>query len=407
MARDDLELWLEAAPGYAVPPECYAALRSVDAKVPASTTRCLPNEASRLNGKVTAGDQVVVDIFQKVGSITLGCLQSGALEEVAVAWPGLLDLRLRVTALVAVDLATATATAAAAPPPQPESPFGFVSPLHQLGLENNMEGDIALVKEAPGEPANVLPAWSPLHTAGPAPMVDIVEPVKVVFAEAPTSPFAVEARSGVPSPSPVEERPTKLFRPSPISPRRDEEQPKMYKPIVLNNCDQIIPNLYLGGVAAASDTQSLVQQGIRAVCCCCRELEFPSKEFSKELEYYRVDVEDISREPIELYFPEATEFIHSWISREQPVLVHCRAGVSRSASVVIAYLIAYQNYSLHDAFFLVRSHRSVVTPNVGFMEKLGEYEEEKRGMEPTIEINKYLAWYQTPERAAVPDLKPD
>ena len=33
---------------------------------------------------------------------------------------------------------------------------------------------------------------------------------------------------------------------------------------------------------------------------------------------------------------EATEFIHSWISREQPVLVHCRAGVSRSASIAIA-----------------------------------------------------------------------
>merc|ERR1712176_1621640 len=102
----------------------------------------------------------------------------------------------------------------------------------------------------------------------------------------------------------------------------------------------------------------------------------PTKEFSPEVEYYRVDVEDISREPIELFFPEATEFIHSWISREQPVLVHCRAGVSRSASVIIAYLMTYQGYSLHEAFFLVKSHRSVITPNVGFMEKLCNFEEE-------------------------------
>merc|ERR1712217_746207 len=149
---------------------------------------------------------------------------------------------------------------------------------------------------------------------------------------------------------------------------REEETQKQYRPIVLNNCDQIIPNLYLGGVAAASDTQQLVQQGIRAVICCVRELEFPTSEFNKEVEYFRVDVEDISREPIELFFPEATEFVHSWLSREQPVLVHCRAGVSRSASVVIAYLIEYLGYSLHAAFFLVRSHRAVVTPNIGFME---------------------------------------
>merc|ERR1719504_607198 len=106
-----------------------------------------------------------------------------------------------------------------------------------------------------------------------------------------------------------------------------------------------------------------------------RYIEFPDKDLSPELDYYRIDVEDISREPIEAYWPEATEYIHSWISREQPVLVHCRAGVSRSASVVIAYLIAYQGYSLHDAFFLTRSHRSIVTPNIGFMEKLGDYEE--------------------------------
>jgi len=89
------------------------------------------------------------------------------------------------------------------------------------------------------------------------------------------------------------------------------------------------------------------------------------------------------------------------------VLVHCRAGVSRSATVVIAYLIAYHGYSLHDAFFLARSHRSVVTPNLGFLEKLGEYEESIRKTEMTIDINKYIAWYQRPESAAVPDLKPE
>merc|ERR1711956_166375 len=147
--------------------------------------------------------------------------------------------------------------------------------------------------------------------------------------------------------------------------------------------------------AAVADPKLLEKQGISAVCCCLREVEFSDKEFSKEVDYYRVDVEDISREPIELFFPEATEFIHSWISREQNVLVHCRAGVSRSASVVIAYLMTYQGYSLHEAFFVVKSHRSVITPNVGFMEKLCNFEEERQSRSPTIDMNKYESWYSS------------
>mmetsp|Transcript_63621 Transcript_63621/g.125884 ORF Transcript_63621/g.125884 Transcript_63621/m.125884 type:complete len:334 (+) Transcript_63621:95-1096(+) len=190
----------------------------------------------------------------------------------------------------------------------------------------------------------------------------------------------------------------------------DAEPPeahRTYKPIVLNDCAQIIPNLYLGGVDAVTDSQHVSSQGIKAICCCLREMEYPSCEFCQDVEYYRVDVEDMGREPIELYFPVATEFIHSWISREQPVIVHCRAGVSRSASVVIAYLMIYQGYSLHEAFFVVRSHRSVATPNIGFMEKLCEFEEEHRFCSPSIDINKYESWYTSPERGAVPDLIPD
>lgn len=188
---------------------------------------------------------------------------------------------------------------------------------------------------------------------------------------------------------------------------RKEECKALYKPVVLSNCDQILPFLYLGGVDAVVDTERVVDQGIRAVVCCLRDLEFPTRDFSNDLEYYRVDVEDISREPIELFFPEATAFIHSRVSREQPVLVHCRAGVSRSASVVMAYLMTYQGYSLHDAFFLVRGRRGIVSPNVGFLEKLCDYEEAQKNADATVDINKYISWYTAEGRAAVPDLVPE
>lgn len=175
----------------------------------------------------------------------------------------------------------------------------------------------------------------------------------------------------------------------------------------LENCDEIIPNLYLGGFEAAEQPDRLADQGICAIVCCNRELEFPSSKYSNRLEYYRVDVEDMGREPIEFYFEEASEFIHNQLMQERPVLVHCRAGVSRSSTVVIAYLVEYHGYSLHDAFFKLLRMRSTITPNLGFMDKLKAYEEEKLGTPGSIDVHKYGAWFQTRDRTLEPDLAPE
>lgn len=184
-------------------------------------------------------------------------------------------------------------------------------------------------------------------------------------------------------------------------------EPGRSNPIVLVNCNQILPCLYLGGITAAQQTQHLVDMGIRAVVCCVRELEFPESDQHQELEYYRVDVEDVSREPIELFWPEATEFIHEHVSKGEPVLVHCRAGVSRSASTVLAYLVTYQNFSLYDAFFHTRRRRPVVTPNLGFMEKLCDYEAEIRHTATTISFENYKSWYSGDTVATDPKLAVD
>lgn len=173
----------------------------------------------------------------------------------------------------------------------------------------------------------------------------------------------------------------------------------------LKNCTKIANNLYLGGIGAALQKQDLVDQGIRAVVCCMRETEFPSTNFHKDLDYYRVDVDDISREPIELFWPEATQFIRERILRGDRVLVHCRCGVSRSAATVLAYFIAHQGYSLHDALVMSRTHRPQVTPNLGFMEKLCALEVSCRGAPSTIDLSKYESWYTGLQLGATLDFK--
>jgi len=59
--------------------------------------------------------------------------------------------------------------------------------------------------------------------------------------------------------------------------------------------------------------------------------------------------------------------------------VHCVAGVSRSATIVIAYLVARERMWLRDAFRFVQSRRRIIRPNPGFMEALARFEVDVRG----------------------------
>eukprot|EP00922_Rhytidocystis_sp_ex-Travisia-forbesii_P019434 GHVS01028773.1.p1 GENE.GHVS01028773.1~~GHVS01028773.1.p1 ORF type:complete len:369 (-),score=45.17 GHVS01028773.1:323-1429(-) len=103
------------------------------------------------------------------------------------------------------------------------------------------------------------------------------------------------------------------------------------------------------------------------------------------LTYYRVCLEDTSCEPIKLYFEEVGEFIDSFMVRGEGVLVHCKAGVSRSATIIISYLVGKMHFSLARAFYHVLSRRKIICPNVGFMEQLGEYEVETKSAESLVE----------------------
>lgn len=75
------------------------------------------------------------------------------------------------------------------------------------------------------------------------------------------------------------------------------------------------------------------------------------------------------------YLDDCVEFVHR--SREKTnVLVHCYAGVSRSVTIVLAYLMKKCNWNLQKALGFVRSKRVVAKPNDGFMRQLQQYEKQ-------------------------------
>lgn len=128
--------------------------------------------------------------------------------------------------------------------------------------------------------------------------------------------------------------------------------------------------LYLGSVGAAYTKNILKSHKITHILtvCDCLPPKFPG-----EFEYKVVSVADDPSVKLIMHFRECLEFIHGAISGGGTVLVHCFAGVSRSATIVIAYLMKHHKMEMREALTFVRSKRPWVNPNFGFMGQLRRF----------------------------------
>mmetsp|Transcript_42784 Transcript_42784/g.109482 ORF Transcript_42784/g.109482 Transcript_42784/m.109482 type:complete len:231 (-) Transcript_42784:762-1454(-) len=86
-----------------------------------------------------------------------------------------------------------------------------------------------------------------------------------------------------------------------------------------------------------------------------------------------IDVEDKSSANLLQHLDTAMEFMEAAIASENKVLVHCMAGVSRSATTVAAYLVKHNNLSPEDAVALVKEKRRCADPNSGFLKQLAAW----------------------------------
>ncbi|NWU98134.1 DUS19 phosphatase, partial [Upupa epops] len=96
--------------------------------------------------------------------------------------------------------------------------------------------------------------------------------------------------------------------------------------------------------------------------------------FLDDFVYKTLPILDLPETDITSYFPECFEFIEKAKSQNGVVLVHCNAGVSRAAAVVIGFLMHKEGLGFASAFSQVKSARPAACPNPGFMEQLHKYE---------------------------------
>lgn len=135
--------------------------------------------------------------------------------------------------------------------------------------------------------------------------------------------------------------------------------------------NEIIPNLYLTSVYGATK-ENILKKGITLLVNAAQEL--PKQELPG-VESIKLFLDDTPYANIGVYFDRIADKIHEHISgRGGRVMVHCVLGVSRSTSLVIAYLMKYRGMSMKSGFDLVSSRRPCVRPNPGFWRQLADYE---------------------------------
>ena len=101
--------------------------------------------------------------------------------------------------------------------------------------------------------------------------------------------------------------------------------------------------------------------------------------------HVQVCVEDKETANLSAHFDAVADRIAREARRGGRTLVHCIAGVSRSPSLVLAYLVKHGRMSLADAYHHVRGLRPCIRPNVGFWQQLIDYEVAQRGV-PTMRV---------------------
>ena len=130
--------------------------------------------------------------------------------------------------------------------------------------------------------------------------------------------------------------------------------------------------LYLSDLDSATDLALIETAGIGAVLTLMieTEVEFPSFIASKNMK-----IDDLANYNILPFLNEAFKFIDFYRTQTN-VLVHCFAGISRSPTVVMAYIMKHLKCDYDTAFNIVKQVRKEIDPNHGFIEHLRALEEQ-------------------------------
>ncbi|KAL4656681.1 dual specificity protein phosphatase 19-like [Arapaima gigas] len=134
---------------------------------------------------------------------------------------------------------------------------------------------------------------------------------------------------------------------------------------------RVRPHVLLASQDAAQDLNTL--RRLKVVSHILNVAHGVENAFPDLFVYKTLNILDLPETPITSYVHECSQFIEEAKAKNGVVLVHCNAGVSRAAAIVIGYLMSREGLTFDDAFASVKAARPAVCPNPGFSQQLKAY----------------------------------
>lgn len=156
--------------------------------------------------------------------------------------------------------------------------------------------------------------------------------------------------------------------------RRDHKEITVYPSLIIEN------QLYLGKGEQATNAKVISDLRLTHVINIGSEHASP---FTDCIQYLNIKLDDNPSSDLKVYFCKACQFISDALSTGGCILVHCNLGVSRSSTIVIAYLMKSRHWTLKVAHDYVRDRRTCIRPNRGFLIQLSDWEQSILGKKST------------------------
>eukprot|EP01060_Flectonema_neradi_P006689 TRINITY_DN14575_c0_g1_i1.p1 TRINITY_DN14575_c0_g1~~TRINITY_DN14575_c0_g1_i1.p1 ORF type:complete len:188 (+),score=15.47 TRINITY_DN14575_c0_g1_i1:50-613(+) len=142
--------------------------------------------------------------------------------------------------------------------------------------------------------------------------------------------------------------------------------------------------LFMGGAGDAENQREIEKHGITHIVNTAME----DGNYKGTIKLHRLRIKDCTTSKIADHFSSVIDFIETAHAEGGKVLVHCKKGVSRSPTLILAYLLTTFSISLDTAYNYLVGLRPKVAPNLGFLLALQSLERElSRPPDKRIQIN--------------------
>ncbi|KAL3998035.1 Dual specificity phosphatase catalytic domain family protein [Acanthocheilonema viteae] len=146
---------------------------------------------------------------------------------------------------------------------------------------------------------------------------------------------------------------------------------------------EIVRGLFICGVSSLT-AENIKKYDISFIVNATREV--PNVQSLGNIPRVKLWLEDTPQASIYPLLDQQVDQIEAVIESGGNVLVHCVAGISRSATICLAFLTKFRCKSLREAYQLMAEKRPVVRPNIGFWRQLIVYEQDVKQSIGTVQL---------------------